>query len=296
MTSLHLRPVRRSRPVETCRRTRRRPDRRSVRGGTLANPTAAHARRCRAGDQAREDPRAELRHRGTPAGDRRGLLLAGAGRGRCLPQASRAKLIGERRTAGHPRRQQRHRSTRSRDTDLRSDDLVHREFRPVGPDRLWVQDVTQHRTGEGGQPPVVIDAWPRRVVGRSYADPSRRLGADGSSRPRSTPTTDRAIAHIDHGSNSAPGSSGNDFAAPVCSAPWASLARLGQRRRGVVLRFAVMRSSTGTNGQLGSAHFGDVPLDRSVLQPDPPPLHPRLPQPRRFRSHDRGMIPHPTRP
>jgi hypothetical protein len=32
--------------------------------------------------------------------------------------------------------------TRSRAGDLRSDDLVKRQFRPDGPDRLWVQDIT----------------------------------------------------------------------------------------------------------------------------------------------------------
>jgi putative transposase len=49
-----------------------------------------------------------------------------------------------------------------------SDDLVQRQFNPVEPDRLYVADVTQHRTGEGWvYLAVVIDCFSRRVVGWS---------------------------------------------------------------------------------------------------------------------------------
>ncbi len=71
--------------------------------------------------------------------------------------------------------------TRSRVTDPRSDDLAHRQLRPDGPNRLWLQDVTQHRTSEDWvYLAVVIDAWSRRVVGWSIADHMRaELVADG---------------------------------------------------------------------------------------------------------------------
>ena len=81
---------------------------------------------------------------------------------------------------------------------------MHRQFRPAGPDRLWVQDVTQHCTGEGWvYLAVVIDAWSRRVVGWSIADHMRaELVADAidmATLRRRPPVG--AIAHSDHGSN-----------------------------------------------------------------------------------------------
>jgi putative transposase len=94
--------------------------------------------------------------------------------------------------------------TRSRPTDERADDLVHRQFRPDGPNRLWVQDVTQHRTGEGWvYLAVVIDAWSRRVVGWSIADHRRaELVADAIDMAtwRRRPPTG-TVARSDHGSN-----------------------------------------------------------------------------------------------
>ena len=56
-------------------------------------------------------------------------------------------------------------------TPSRADDLVHRQFRPTGPDRLWVQrhHRAPHRRGQG-LPRRRLDAWSRRVVGWSIAD------------------------------------------------------------------------------------------------------------------------------
>src|SRR6188472_4719514 len=92
--------------------------------------------------------------------------------------------------------------TRSRMADVRSDDLVHRQFRPDGPDRLWVQDITQHRSAEGWvYLAVVIDAWSRRVVGWSIADNLRaELVADAIDMAtwRRRPPNG-AIVHSDHG-------------------------------------------------------------------------------------------------
>jgi len=63
--------------------------------------------------------------------------------------------------------------TRPGDGDV-SDDLVNRAFDPEGPDRLWVMDVTEHRTGTGKvYLAVVVDAWSRMVVGWSIADHMR---------------------------------------------------------------------------------------------------------------------------
>ena len=86
--------------------------------------------------------------------------------------------------------------------DAPSDDLVDRNFRVDEPDRLWVADITQHRTDEGWvYGAFVIDAWSRRVLGWSLGDHCRtdlvadaldmalwrRQGADG------------CIHHSDHG-------------------------------------------------------------------------------------------------
>ena len=209
------------------------------------------------------------------------------------------RLMRERGLSGVTRRRRTKGCTRSRVTDPRSDDLVHRQFRPDGPDRLWVQDVTQHRSGEGWvYLAVVIDAWSRRVVGWSIADHMRaELVADAIDMAtwRRRPPAG-AIAHSDHGSN-------------YCS--WV----FGQR-----LRSAGLIGSMGTVGDAldnavaesllrlapvrtarpplladpGRARPSDVHLDRGLLQPDPPPLHPRLPLTRRLRDRDSGMIPTPT--
>ena len=115
-----------------------------------------------------------------------------------------ARLMRERGLHGVTRRRRTRGCTRSRAADPRSDDLVHRQFQPDGPDRLWVQDVTQHRSGEGWvYLAVVIDAWSRRVVGWSIADHMRaELVADAIDMAtwRRRPPKG-AIAHSDHGSN-----------------------------------------------------------------------------------------------
>jgi putative transposase len=50
-------------------------------------------------------------------------------------------------------------------------DLVRRDFAPDRPDRLWVADITQHRTWQGWlYLAVIIDAYSRRVVGWAMAD------------------------------------------------------------------------------------------------------------------------------
>ena len=64
--------------------------------------------------------------------------------------------------------------TRRDQSATASDDLVNRRFTVDRPDRLWVSDITEHPT-EGGRVylAVVLDAWSRRVVGWSIADPRR---------------------------------------------------------------------------------------------------------------------------
>jgi putative transposase len=50
-------------------------------------------------------------------------------------------------------------------------DLVERNFTPPAPDRLWVADITQQRTGNGWlYLAVVLDVYSRRVVGWAMAE------------------------------------------------------------------------------------------------------------------------------
>ena len=84
-----------------------------------------------------------------------------------------------------------------------SDDLVERNFRPGQPDRLYVADITQHRTSEGWfYLAVVLDCFSRRVVGWAMADHIRsELVVDALQMAlwhrRPSPG---AIHHSDHGS------------------------------------------------------------------------------------------------
>lgn len=55
-----------------------------------------------------------------------------------------------------------------------ADDLVERQFRPAGPDVLWVADITYLRSWEGWVYLVAIqDAYSRRIVGWSMAEHMR---------------------------------------------------------------------------------------------------------------------------
>jgi putative transposase len=98
-----------------------------------------------------------------------------------------------------------------------SADLVERRFNPTEPDRLYVADVTQHRTGEGWfYLAVVIDCFSRRVVGWSMADHIRSelvvdalqmaiwnrrppAGAVHHSDYGSVGEINRSSQHLDHG-------------------------------------------------------------------------------------------------
>ncbi|MEU5908958.1 DDE-type integrase/transposase/recombinase [Micromonospora sp. NPDC047527] len=47
-----------------------------------------------------------------------------------------------------------------------NDDLVKRDFTAHGPNRLWLADITEHRTGDGKLYLCAIkDMWSNRIVG-----------------------------------------------------------------------------------------------------------------------------------
>ena len=84
-----------------------------------------------------------------------------------------------------------------------SADLVQRRFAADGPDRLWVTDITQHRTAEGWvYCAVVLDVFARRVVGWSIADHLRTelvVDALDMARWRRRPVAGQTVVHSDHG-------------------------------------------------------------------------------------------------
>ncbi|MFG1850057.1 hypothetical protein [Micromonospora carbonacea] len=66
------------------------------------------------------------------------------------------------------------------------DDLVRRKFTTDGPNRLWLADITEHRTAEGKLYLCAIkDVWSHRIVG--YSIDSRRPGPPATVEPERTP-------------------------------------------------------------------------------------------------------------
>jgi putative transposase len=82
-------------------------------------------------------------------------------------------------------------------------DLVKRDFRAAGPDRLWVADITELPTRSGScYLASIVDAWSRRVVGWSMASHMRTelvTAALDAAVVHRRPGTD-LIHHSDHGS------------------------------------------------------------------------------------------------
>jgi len=82
-------------------------------------------------------------------------------------------------------------------------DLVKRDFRAAGPDRLWVADITELPTRSGScYLASIVDAWSCRVVGWSMASHMRTelvTAALDAAVVHRRPGTD-LIHHSDHGS------------------------------------------------------------------------------------------------
>ncbi len=119
---------------------------------------------------------------------------------RCSPKRV-ARLMREAGLEGVHRRRQRGITRR----DLRrtpAPDLVQRRFAQKAPNRLWVADITQHRTAEGWlYMAAVIDAFSRRVVGWAMGDrPTAELTIEAVDMAISAARPARGlIHHSDHG-------------------------------------------------------------------------------------------------
>jgi putative transposase len=86
-----------------------------------------------------------------------------------------ARLMRELGIAGVSRRsKKRFKTTIPANEAPSAPDLVRREFRPAGPDRLWVADIKYVSTWQGYLfIACVLDAWSRKVVGWSMRDDLR---------------------------------------------------------------------------------------------------------------------------
>ena len=85
------------------------------------------------------------------------------GLGRRVNHKRVERLMRDRGIQGVTRRRTRG-CTRRNPADPLADDLVHRQFRPDQPDRLWVQDITQHRTDEIYAVAAALNSRPRKSL------------------------------------------------------------------------------------------------------------------------------------
>jgi transposase InsO family protein len=97
------------------------------------------------------------------------------------------------------------------------DDLVKREFAADGPNRLWLADITEHRTAEGKLYLCAIkDVWSNRIVGYSV-DSRMNQGWP------STPCTTRSPAAVTWPAACYTPTAGRSSAAGNSSTPWTSI-------------------------------------------------------------------------
>ncbi len=114
-----------------------------------------------------------------------------------------ARLMRELGIEGVTRRRFKTGTTR-RDAKARTaPDLVNRNFSADGPNRLWVADITQVRTGAGWlYLAVVLDAWSRRIVGWAMAPhmPAELVEAALAMAVSRRQPTGHVVHHSDQGS------------------------------------------------------------------------------------------------
>jgi putative transposase len=111
-----------------------------------------------------------------------------------------ARLMRQAGLVGVSRRKGTHTTTRAPDAQA-APDLVNRDFRADGPDRLWVADITYIATWTGFlYLAVVLDAWSRRVVGWAMATHLRtELVLDALQMALKQRRPRGVIHHSDHG-------------------------------------------------------------------------------------------------
>ena len=192
--------------------------------------------------------------------------------------------------------------TRRNPRAVPSDDLVERNFTVDGPDRLWVADITQHRTAQGWlYAAFVIDAYRRRVLAGPSATTAAPTWSSTPSRwPCGAARAPTAASTIPTTAVNTPrGRAATGSVRRACSAPWAPSRCLRQRPGRELLRHPPDRP-LGPPVMVDEERAGpsDLRVRRSVLQPDPPALVPGDAGPQRLRTppqrhgrHRCGMMP-----
>jgi transposase InsO family protein len=165
------------------------------------------------------------------------------------------------------------------------EDRVQRRFHADRPNRLWFNDITQHRTAQGlVYCAAVLDVYSRRIVGWSIADHLRtELVVDALQvacwrrRPIGT------VVHSDRGAQYTSWLFGSRLRAAGRLGSMGKVARLRQFRRRVVRRLDADQAIRPPHlVHPDRAGHRDLRIHRGVLQPDPPTLRTGLPVPNRL--------------
>ncbi len=103
-----------------------------------------------------------------------------------------------------------------------AEDLVNRDFARTQPNRLWLTDITEHRTREGKvYCAVVLDAFSRRVVGWSIdSSQTANLVVNALGMAIENREAEGVVIHSDHARNSPHGRSLAAPSTPGSSRPW----------------------------------------------------------------------------
>jgi putative transposase len=162
-----------------------------------------------------------------------------------------------------------------------ADDPVERQFRPEGPNVLWVADVTYLRTWEGWlYLAAAQDAYSRRIVGWAMTEHMRtELVADALqmavARRRPEPGL---IHHSDQGSQYVALGFGQQARDSGIAVSMGSGRCVRQRRRRELLRDAQEGARARTvMAEQTRSQLRRLRVHRSLLQPTETTLHPRLP-------------------
>ena len=155
------------------------------------------------------------------------------------------------------------------------DDLLRRQFTAAAPDRVWLTDITEHRTGEGKLYLCAIkDACSGRIVG--YSIDSRMKASLAVAALRNAIRLRNPAGTIVHSDRGSQFRSRKFVKVLHRNGLVGSMGRVGgvrrQRRDGVVLRPATeQRPRPATLGHTPAAAPGDRHLDRTHLPPPTPP-------------------------
>jgi putative transposase len=159
-------------------------------------------------------------------------------------------------------------------------DLVERDFRPAGPNALWVADITYLRSGEGWlYLAAVQDTYSRQIVGWSMATHTRAtLVVDALQMALARRRPGRGlIHHSDQGSQYVSLAFGRAAReAGIAISIGSRRRRLRQRGRRDALRHTQEGARQPPHVAIAArAPVRRVRVHRGVLQPPPPPLHAR---------------------